>query len=126
EQTDNEHLVAMTLNKALQKFAATLPEEEALELAAMYPKWESNKRYAPGQYIRHGLNQDGEPQVFSVLQEHTSQADWLPPQTAALYKKLGFTDDGTPTWVQPLGATDAYQIGDKVSHNGKIYVSTAN
>lgn len=127
EQTEDELLVAMTLNKALQKFAASLPEEDALELAAMYPPWEPNKQYKAGEYVRHGLNQDGEPQVFSVVQAHTSQPDWLPgAATAALFKKLGFTPAGTPIWVQPLGGHDAYQIGDEVSHNGVIYVSTHN
>ncbi len=30
-----------------------------------------------------------------------------------------------PEWSQPLGAHDAYNLGDKVSHNGKKWVSTA-
>lgn len=127
EQTEDELLVAMTLNKALQKFAATLPEQDALELAAMYPAWEPNKQYKAGEYVRHGLNQDGEPQVFSVIQAHTSQSDWVPgTATASIFKKLGFTPAGTPIWVQPLGAHDAYQMNDEVSHNGVIYKSTAN
>jgi hypothetical protein len=29
-----------------------------------------------------------------------------------------------PDWVQPLGSEDAYQIGDRVTHNGQIWVST--
>ena len=29
-----------------------------------------------------------------------------------------------PEWVQPSGAHDAYNIGDRVSYNGKIYEST--
>lgn len=28
-----------------------------------------------------------------------------------------------PTWVQPTGAHDAYNIGDKVTYNGQHYVS---
>lgn len=31
-----------------------------------------------------------------------------------------------PKWVQPTGAHDAYQRGDKVSHNGKNWVSDAD
>lgn len=124
EQSENEQLVAMTLNKALQKFASSLPEEEALELAAMYPAWEESRKYEVGDYVRHGLNQDGEPQVYVVLQKHDSQSDWSPPATASLFKALGFTEDGTPTWVQPLGATDAYQKDDVVSFEGVLYRST--
>lgn len=29
-----------------------------------------------------------------------------------------------PEWVQPLGAHDAYQVGDRVTFEGKIYEST--
>lgn len=31
-----------------------------------------------------------------------------------------------PEWVQPTGAHDAYKLGDKVSHNGKHWESTAD
>ena len=29
-----------------------------------------------------------------------------------------------PAWVQPTGAQDAYQLGDKVTHNGFTWEST--
>ena len=43
-------------------------------------------------------------------------------------KKASVTYDGGlteeyPEWVQPTGAHDAYNIGDKVTHNGKTWVS---
>ena len=31
-----------------------------------------------------------------------------------------------PAWSQPVGAQDAYAVGDKVSHNGKHWASTAD
>ena len=31
-----------------------------------------------------------------------------------------------PEWVQPTGSHDAYAVGDKVSHNGKNWQSTAS
>lgn len=30
-----------------------------------------------------------------------------------------------PAWVQPSGANDAYQFGDRVTHNGQTWTSTA-
>ncbi len=37
------------------------------------------------------------------------------------------TGDGSPApWIQPTGAHDAYQMGDKVTHNAEVWVSTAN
>ena len=35
-----------------------------------------------------------------------------------------FSIDEYPEWVQPTGAHDAYNTGDKVSYNGKHYVCT--
>ena len=31
-----------------------------------------------------------------------------------------------PEWVQPTGAHDAYNVGDKVRYKGKVYESTIN
>lgn len=63
--------------------------------------------------------------LWEVVQGHTSQADWYPPTTPALYKLK--TPAGTVVeWIQPLGAQDAYQIDDKVLHNGFTWISTVN
>lgn len=45
-------------------------------------------------------------------------------RAANLYKAIGMTETGYPVWVQPLGATDAYNMGDIVSYNGALYIST--
>ena len=34
------------------------------------------------------------------------------------------SDGGVAAWVQPTGAHDAYQTGDRVTHNNKTWVST--
>ena len=31
-----------------------------------------------------------------------------------------------PAWVQPTGAQDAYQSGDKVKHNSKAWISNVD
>lgn len=62
--------------------------------------------------------------LYEVIQEHTSQADWIPSSTPALYKKA--QTEEWPQWVQPTGAHDAYNIGDKVTYNGLHYQSLIN
>lgn len=108
---------------ALQKFAATLGEDEAMEIASVYPKWESGKAYAAGVYLTYGVNSVGDPQLYKITQAHTSQADWLPDKTAALYVPIGLDDDGYPVWSQPTGAHDAYNTGDVVDYGGVLYES---
>lgn len=116
---------AKQLRRALQLWAATLTDESTMmEIADIYPKWNGNsKSYKAGDIFSYGVNADGETQLYSVLQDHTSQPDWTPDTASSLYKKVGFTDSGISVWTQPLGATDAYNKGDEVSHNDQIWVS---
>ena len=118
-------LKAKQLRRALQLWAATLTDESTMmEIADIYPKWNGNsKSYKTGDIFSYGVNADGETQLYSVLQDHTSQPDWTPDTASSLYKKVGFTDSGVNIWTQPLGATDAYNKGDEVSHNGQIWTS---
>ena len=63
--------------------------------------------------------------LYMVLQDHTSQEDWPPETTYALYRKIR-GDSPTPTvpeWVQPTGAHDAYNKGDLVMHKDKKWES---
>lgn len=60
--------------------------------------------------------------LYKVVQAHTSQLNWLPSTTPALYSKIvpvGVVTD----FVQPTGAQDAYKKGDKVRFNGSVYES---
>ena len=114
---------AEQLRKALQMFAATLNEEQAMEIATVYPAWETGRAYAVGDIIRYGENSVGDPQLYKVVQAHTSQEDWTPDATASLYDAFGLDDSGYPVWSQPTGAHDAYNTGDIVDYNGTLYKS---
>lgn len=114
---------AEQLRRALQMFAASLTDEQALEIATVYPKWEIGKAYAAGEFITYGQNNVGDPQLYKVVSAHTSQADWTPDNTPALYTAIGLNDSGYPIWSKPSGAHDAYNMGDTVDYNGKLYKS---
>ena len=101
-----------------------LDDSSAMEIADLYEAWAIDRLYPVGEILKFGLNEDGETQLYKVQQEHVSQDDWKPDQTPALYKAIGFDGD-IPIWTQPLGQHDAYQLGDKVKHNGKTWVSEA-
>ena len=61
---------------------------------------------------------------YTVLQDHTLQADWIPGEVPALYKREGEEGEEFPEWAQPTGGHDAYNTGDRVTFNGKHYEST--
>ena len=119
----NRLQAAEQLRRALQMFAVTLTDDQAMEVATVYPVWEIGKTYTAGTILRHGQNGVGDPQLYRVVQEHTSQADWPPEATPALYTAIGLTSDGYPIWSQPTGAHDAYNAGDIVEYNGILYKS---
>ena len=119
----NRLQIAEQFRKALQMFAASLDDEKAMEVATIYDPWVSGKAYAVGEFVLYGENSVGDPQLYKVVQAHTSQADWTPDAVASLYVAIGLDADGYPVWSQPTGAHDAYNKGDIVDYNGVLYES---
>lgn len=124
----NKKQMTLELRKALQLFLATLDVEtqaEAMvEVASAFPPFKVGKAYKVKEVFRYGENAVGDAQLYQVLQDHTSAEEWSPDDSPSLYKAIGITEDGYPEWVQPLGASDAYNTGDIVSYNDKLYEST--
>lgn len=124
----NKIFLAQQMNRFVQMSvqSANLTDEQAMQIADLYPDWAAMKAYAADEIVKFGVNADGETQLYKVIQAHTSQADWTPDTAASLYKKIGFTDEGVSIWTQPLGATDAYMKGDVVSFENQLWESTVD
>lgn len=102
--------------------ANNLTKDQKQEIEQKYPNWQPSIQYSAGSVV----NYDGKQ--YEILQDHTSQATWLPSETPSLYKELKSDKlaDGTEVikdWSQPTGAHDAYNTGDKVIYDGKVYES---
>lgn len=119
----NKLQMAEQLRKALQMFAQSLTDDEAMEVATVYPKYVIGKAYKTNEMFTYGENAVSDPQLYRVVQDHTSQADWTPDATPSLYTPIGLTDEGYPIWSRPTGAHDAYNTGDIVDYNGALYKS---
>lgn len=122
----NKLQIAEQFRKAVQMFAASLTDEKALEIATIYDPWKEGKAYTFGEFVTYGTNPVGDPQLYKVVQAHTSQADWTPDATPALYDAIGLDESGYPVWSQPTGSHDAYNTGDIVNYNGVLYESTVD
>ena len=114
---------AEQFRRALQLFAQSLTDDMAMEIATVYPIYEVGKSYKANEMFTYGTNNVGDPQLYRVVSNHTSQADWTPNSTPALYTPIGLTDEGYPVWSKPTGGHDAYNIGDIVDYNGVLYKS---
>lgn len=107
---------ARKLRAMIEKASVSLNDEDALQAVELYPAWQTGTAYAINDRIRHNSI------LYRCVQSHTSQADWTPDVTPALWTVVSL--DEWPEWVQPTGAQDAYRVGDKVSHNGKHWICT--
>lgn len=114
------------LRKALQMLAQGLTDEQALEVTTLYPKYKIGTIYKEGEFFTYGENSVGDPQLYKVVQEHTSQEDWTPDTATSLYVAIGLNDNGYPIWSRPTGSHDAYEIGEIVDFEGKLYKSLIN
>ena len=97
------------LREIIEKASVNLSDEDALSAVELFPSWEVGKDYAQGaRLLRNG-------KLYKVNQSHTSQDDWTPEATPALFSEVAMPNE-IPEWKQPQGAHDAYHIGDKVTH----------
>ena len=104
-------------------FAASLSDEQAMEVVAVYDPWIVGRSYSVGDFLTYGENGVGDPQLYKVAQAHTAQADWTPDTATSLFVAIGLDDSGYPIWSQPTGAHDAYNKGDIVNYDGELYES---
>lgn len=100
-------------------FLAELPDEEAVKIPLMYGEWNPN-----GYKYKKGNRFTYNDKFYKVLLDHTSQADWTPDTASSLYVEISDPSVEYPDFKQPTGAHDAYAKGDKITYNGKHYIST--
>lgn len=108
------------LRALIVKASASLSDEDALEAVELFPLWAVGISYEVDQRIRC------EDKLYRCVQAHTSQADWTPDATPALWTEVAKPGE-IPVWKQPTGAQDAYNKGDRVHYpdaDGPVYEST--
>lgn len=104
-------LIAQQIN------SLTADDNTALRMVEFYPAWEAGTDYAAGFKVQYGGT------LYKCLQAHTAQADWSPDAAPSLWAKVLIPDpEVIPEWEQP-DSTNPYSKGDKVTHNGKTWVS---
>ena len=108
---------AYILRRLIEKSSASLTDEEALTGVELFPHWADDKSYA----VDDRVSYDGIP--YKCLTAHDSQESWTPDVSPSLWVRVDTPADEWPEWGQPLGSTDAYPMGAKVSHNDKHWVS---
>lgn len=109
-----EHLYR--LRDLIRQAAEFLSDSDALDGVELFPAWTLDRAYDAGQRVRYGNK------LYRCEQAHTSQSDWTPPKTPALWTEVSKLGE-IPEWKQPTGEQDAYNKGDQVRHADKIWTS---
>lgn len=109
---------ATAVRSALDTMLASVSDEEVESVMVLFPQWKVNTTYIVNQRVRYGNN------IYKVLQDHTSQADWTPDVAPSLFAALLVNEETGEIleWTQP-DSTNPYMIGDRVLFEGKVYES---
>lgn len=103
---------------AIVKAAESLSDSDALAAPMLFERWNGDGvSYETGTRLYH------KEVLYKVLQNHISQPDWTPENSPSLFARVLIPDPTViPEWEQP-DSTNPYMAGDKVRHNGKVWVS---
>ena len=106
---------AKEIRKAIDTFAVNQSNKTLIDNKAAFEFWRAGINAEKDKIYRYGED------IYKCIQSHTTQDDWTPDKTPALFTKISLEE--FPQWVQPTGAHDAYNKGDKVSDEGKHWIS---
>lgn len=84
-------------------------DNTALRMKEFYPEWTANVTYSVGFKVKYNNR------LWSVVQDHTSQAGWEPENVASLWTEICETHAGTDDDPIPYN-------GNMVLENGKYYI----
>ena len=110
-----DEILRTLISSNSEKIVSTFTDENAVKVTDLFPVWTVGISAAKdSRYQYNG-------KLYKCVQAHTTQADWQPDITPALWVKVSLYE--WPEWIQPTGAHDAYAKGDKVTHNSKKWTS---
>lgn len=108
---------ARRMQPYIQKGCQSLDDADALKVKTVYPEWDPTATYEVENKVLY------DNILYRCILAHTAQATWNPVDADSLWAKVLIPDPtAIPEWEQP-DSTNTYKKGDKVTHNGKTWVS---
>ena len=109
----------MTKTELTAAALSRLDDETALEVTVLFPEWKPNTAYAVDERIRYA------DKLYRVVQAHTSQSDWTPDKTPALFAEVAKPGQGdSPGNPIPYSGNMALVSGKYYSQDGVTYRCT--
>ena len=108
------------IRKSLILNAESYTDEQAAAVPSLFPVWGVDCSYPVDGRVQYG------DLLYKCLPAHTSQEGWTPDVSPSLWVRIDDPAIEWPAWRQPVGTTDAYAKGAKVSHLGKHWISSVD
>lgn len=102
---------------AIVTASESLTDEVASTVPDLFDAWQTDTYYNVGDRRKYNGT------LYKCLTAHQSQSTWTPDVSPSLWVRTDDPGEEWPEWVQPVGSTDAYPLGAKVSHNEKHWIS---
>ena len=109
---------AYKLRAIIEQAVVSLDDATALEAVTLYPAWAAGVAYDVGVRVQYGGI------LYKVLTAHTSQADWTPDKTPALYEVVCADHAGTADDPIPYTTGMALENGKYYTEGGVTYRCT--
>ena len=93
------------LRQYIEKAAASLDDNDAANAVALFPTWTIGIAVAVGERYQY------EDKLYKVVQAHTTQADWTPDATPAMWAVIDKTHAGTLEDPIPASRGMEYEYG---------------
>lgn len=82
---------AKEYRKAIEVFAENQTDETLIDNKAAFMSWHAGLQVTAGRILRYGND------IYRIIQSHTTQDDWTPDKTPALFTKI--SPEEFPQWV---------------------------
>ena len=99
-----------------------MSDEEIQQFDVLIPDFQPGREYKNKAVVKY------KNVLYRAIQavDSTTTTNYTPDQANSYWKRIDEpNEEGVYAWSQPYGATDCYQIGDKVTYQGKTWECTA-
>ena len=93
------------LRPYIEKAAASLDDNDAANAVALFPAWSSGIAVSVGERYQYA------DKLYKVVQAHTTQADWTPDATPAMWAVIDVAHAGTLEDPIPAARGMEYEYG---------------
>lgn len=115
DEPDYEQVVE-AVKKMFSTDTDTLSDEEALDVAALYPTWRSKI----GEAVAVGTRLWDDGKLWKVIQPHTVQENWRPADAVSLFVEVSIEE--WPEIPEVIPSTAPWMAGQKGTWKGQRYI----